>query len=288
MGTGRGRFSGIIRDCSGQGGRLQQTGGGSAAEACVSGPKNRVIGAVSAVPSEGDFIASRLKPLERRAVGPLRAYKGMVGSWELVYVISGIGKTNAAHATALLAREYPLSLVIGFGVGGAYPGKGLKVGDIAVATKEVYADEGVLLKDGFHPLNVIRIPLVRLPRRRLFNEFPLDRHLSRAALRSSRHVANAKAGTFNTVSLCTGTETRAKELSERFGAICENMEGAAIAQLCSLYEVPFVEMRGISNIVEDRDIRKWDIGLAAENCQKALLEFVSSLDGTIARGECLL
>ena len=254
----------------------------------MSGSKDRVIGVVSAVPSEGESIASRLKPLERRAVGPLRSYRGKAGGREIVYVISGIGKTNAAHATALLAREYPLSLVIGFGIGGAYPGKGLKVGDVAVATKEVYADEGVLLKDGFHPLNMIRIPLVRLARRRLFNEFPLDRRLSRAALRSSRHIVNAKSGAFNTVSLCTGTETRAKELSERFGAICENMEGAAVAHLCSLYEVPFVEMRGISNIVEERDIRKWDIGLAAENCQKALLEFLSSLDGTIERGECLI
>jgi futalosine hydrolase len=246
----------------------------------VSGRGGKVIGAVAAVPAEGEFFAGELKNPERRAVGPLVSCKGRIGDRVVVYVLSGMGKTNAAHATALLAREYSLSLVINFGVGGAYPGKGLEVGDIAVATKEIYADEGVLLKDGFHPLDLTGVPLVRLRRRRLFNEFPLDRRLSRAALRSSRRVVNAMSGTFNTVSLCTGTKKRAKELSERFDAICENMEGAAVAHLCSLYAVPFVEMRGISNIVEDRDIRKWEIGIAAENCQRALLEFLASMNET--------
>jgi futalosine hydrolase len=246
----------------------------------LSGPKYGVIGAVSAVPREGEFFVGGLKNLKRKAIGPLLSYQGKVGGRDVVYVISGMGKTNAAHASALLAREYPLSLVINFGVGGAYPGKGLKVGEIAVATKEIYADEGVLLKDGFHPLDLTGVPLVRLRRRRLFNEFPLDRRFGRAALLSSRRIVNAKSGTFNTVSLCTGTKKRAKELSERFDAICENMEGAAVAHLCSLYEVPFVEMRGISNIVEDRDLRKWDIGLAAENCQRALMEFLTSINET--------
>jgi len=80
-----------------------------------------------------------------------------------------------------------------------------------------------------------------------------------------------------TVSACTGTRKRAIELEHRFGAICENMEGAAIAHICTLYGVPVIEMRGISNIVEDRDRSKWNITLAAENCQKAALECIRAI-----------
>lgn len=219
----------------------------------------------------------QLKNIRERILGHLVFYTGKVRGKDVVYSISGIGKTNAAHATGLLVQNYSPALIVNFGIGGAYPGKGLKVGDIAVASKEIYADEGVLLKDGFHPLNLIGIPLVSLPRKRVFNEFPLDRNLGKGVLSASRHIANAQSGIFNTVSLCTGTAKRAKELAEKFDAVCENMEGAAIAHLCCLYRIPCAELRGISNVVEDRDTSKWDIKLAAENSQRALIEFLASL-----------
>lgn len=238
--------------------------------------KRRFVGLISSVPVEGEFLVQSLRLAPKRVLGNLPFYPGRVRGKEIVLSISGIGKTNAAHATALLVQTYSPSLIINFGIGGAYPGKGLKVGDIAVATKEIYADEGVQLKDGYHPLELLGLPLLKVRRKRFFNQFPLDRQLTRAALRSARNVADAKPGTFTTVSLCTGTNKRAKELGERFDAVCENMEGAAIAHLCCLYGIPCVEIRGISNIVEGRNLSKWDIGLAAENCQKAVLEFLTS------------
>jgi nucleoside phosphorylase len=53
------------------------------------------------------------------------------------------------------------------------------------------------------------------------------------------------------------------------------MEGAAIAHVCSLSGVPVAEIRGISNIIEDRTaapLNKSDIVKAAENVQKFFLE----------------
>ena len=55
-------------------------------------------------------------------------------------------------------------------------------------------------------------------------------------------------------------------MEERWGAVCENMEGAAAAHVSLLYGVPFAEARGISNIVEDRDRSRWDINTACANC----------------------
>jgi futalosine hydrolase len=239
--------------------------------------KRGLIGLISAVPAEGELLVKTLKNARKRMHGHVVFYQGKILGRDIVYAISGMGKTNAAHSFGLLMHHYSPFAVINFGVGGAYPGKGLHVGDIAVATKEVYADQGVLLKNGFHPLDLTGIPLVHVGRKRLFNEFPLDKRLGKAALKSSRHIASAKSGIFTTVSLCTGTLKRATALAEKFGAVCENMEGAAIAQLCCLYGTPCAEMRGISNIVENRDTSKWDVKLAAENCQRAVLEFLSSL-----------
>jgi len=48
------------------------------------------------------------------------------------------------------------------------------------------------------------------------------------------------------------------------------MEGAAIAHTTLLFDTPFLEVRGISNMVEDRDISKWDIPRAVEMSQRFL------------------
>jgi len=239
--------------------------------------KKAVIGMISAVPLEGEFFLKKLKILKRGVTRQLTVYSGRAFEQTLIYAISGIGKTNAAHAASVLIRNYLPAMIVNFGIGGAYPASGLNVGDIAIATKEVYADEGVCLKNGFHTLRKIGIPFLRSGRRRYFNEFPLDKSLCKSAFDAAHVLFSSKIGTFSTVSTCTGTAERARELSGRFHAICENMEGAAIAHICCLYDIPCVEIRGISNIVDERDISKWNITLAVENCQRAVRAFLDKL-----------
>ncbi|MEC4675963.1 MAG: futalosine hydrolase [Nitrospirota bacterium] len=237
------------------------------------------IALISAVPFEGEFFIKRLDRTAKDTRDHPAFYAGKIQDHDIIYAVSGVGKTNAAHATTLLIHEYAPAMIINFGVGGAYPSAGLKAGDIAVASKEIYADEGVLLKDGFHTLETIGLHLLKTGRRKYFNEFPADRKLGKAALNSATLITSSKSGIFATVSSCTGAREKAEELSLKYNAICENMEGAAVAHLCCSYGIPFVEIRGISNIVEDRDTGRWDTKLASENCQKALIEFLKTLNG---------
>jgi futalosine hydrolase len=241
-------------------------------------PEKKCIGLISAVAFEGGLFAKSRKAA-RAETGGLVFHIGGRDRNTFVYAASGIGKVNAAHAAAVMIQSYSPTAVVSFGIGGAYPSSGLHIGDLAVAKTEIYADEGVVLKDGFHTLEAIGIPLVRAGRRRYFNEFPSDRALARKALHAACSVSHALAGRFATVSCCTGTKKRAVEIEKRFDVICENMEGASVAQICRLYGVPFVEIRGISNIVEDRDARNWQVELAAENCQKSVKHFVELMTG---------
>jgi futalosine hydrolase len=77
-----------------------------------------------------------------------------------------------------------------------------------------------------------------------------------------------------TLSTCTGTAEGARELEQRYRGLCENMEGAAVAQVAALYNVPWIEVRGISNIVGDRDRASWDIPRAARAAQEAVLRIL--------------
>lgn len=241
------------------------------------------IGIIASILSEGMMFSNKFKPAGETLPGHPAFKGGIIAGNRVFFGVSGLGKTNAAHAATVLIEKFSPSCIVSFGIGGTYLSSGLRVGDIAVAEKEVYADEGVLLKDGLHSFEITGIPLLKVRGRKYFNEFPADKRLGRQALKAACAIAHSKSGVFLTVSACTGTGKRAAELAGKFDPICENMEGAAIAHICRIYGIPFVEIRGISNIVEDRNMKKWNIKLAAENCQKAVLHFLETLPGTSIR-----
>jgi futalosine hydrolase len=244
-----------------------------------------IIGLISAVPTEGKGLFSRPAGPDPQKYPPTM-YKCTASGRHVVHAVSGLGKVNAAHAATVLIKSHAPSLIINFGVGGAYPSSGLKIGDIAVATSEIYADEGVLAKDGLKTLDLIGIPLVRAGRKKYFNEFPVGGTNLRKIIDGMAASEQALSGEFKigkgafaTVSACTGTTKRALELERRFGVICENMEGAAVAQICIMYQTPMIEIRGISNLVTDRDRKSWDLGLASKNCRTVLKELLMALGG---------
>lgn len=241
-----------------------------------------LIGLISSVSIEGKKILRGLSNIYERAYCGLTIYEGTIHDKSVAYIVSGIGKTNASRGTALLIEQFSPRVIVHLGVGGAYSSSHLRIGDIAVAEKEIYGDEGVFLRDGFHSAETIGIPFLVKGRKKYFNEFMLDRKLSKMANRIARTTFLAsritvKSGPFLTLSTCTGTLKRAKELERAFHAICENMEGAAVAHVCVSCGIPMVEIRGISNMVGQRNKKKWDIHLAAENCQKVVTELLKEI-----------
>jgi len=65
-----------------------------------------------------------------------------------------------------------------------------------------------------------------------------------------------------TVAGVTGTQARARLLKQKYQAHIENMEGFALAYVCTLAQIPFLEIRTISNLVGTRDKKYWNINLA--------------------------
>jgi futalosine hydrolase len=240
------------------------------------------IGLISSISVEGKKILRGFANIHERVYCGLTIHEGTIHDKYVIYIVSGIGKTNASRGTALLIEKYSPGAIIHLGVGGAYPLSGLKQGDISIAEKEIYGDEGVFLEDGFHSAEMIGIPFLVKGRKKYFNEFPLDKKLSKMADRIARVAFRAsciaiESGPFITLSACTGTLKKAKKLERRFHAICENMEGAAVAHVCISCGIPMVEIRGISNMVGERDKKKWDIHQAAENCQRVVAELLKEI-----------
>lgn len=217
-----------------------------------------------AVELEAAPLRVELEHPEAVTIGRRRGWTGVIAHKRIMLVECGMGKTNAAHALTLALERDGASRIIGFGVGGAYPGSKLEVGDIALAESEIYGDEGVETPDGWLSCREIGIPLHEAPGQRHFNTFPVDlANLDAAAEAIRRRGHTLRRGPFVTVSCCSGRVDQAEELARRHAAICETMEGAAYAHLATMYGVPYLEVRGISNLAEDRDLSRWDLNRGA-------------------------
>ena len=199
---------------------------------------------------------------------------------------SGVGKANAAAAATLLALHQPQALLV-LGCGGALPGSQLQVGDLALASSEIFGDEGVLTLQGFQDLGAMHLPLPNSSSTPLYNTCPVDATwLRRAGEQLTPFAAGAGialgTGPFVTVSTCSGTTAGGEILARRSGGICENMEGAAAALVCARHNIPFCELRGISNLVEDRNLARWDLAAAAQIAQQALITLLCNEPGQVS------
>jgi futalosine hydrolase len=215
----------------------------------------------------------------RTTIGSKMLIEGTLGVQRIMLCVGGMGKVNAAHASTLLLERHDPEALIVFGIGGAYPSSGAGIGDLAVAKEEIAGDEGVLTREGFKDPSYVGIPLLKTADSTIFTTFPAPEPLVRRSLQSlDAHLESGRGsvhvGSFVTLSTCTGTAARARELEERHHGLCENMEGAAVAQVALMHGVPWLEVRGISNIVEDRDLKKWDIPKAAGVAQQAVRHIV--------------
>ncbi len=236
----------------------------------------RTIAVTAATPLEISALVEAFQARQHRVSLPWDIFIADEGSTKIIFSVSGIGTSNASAATALVAHLFTPDLLINTGCAGAYPGSGLQIGDISLATTEVFADEGVVTPEGWHSLERIGIPLLDRNGKRFFNEIPLSPRANAAALQVAEQlgIKPLETGRFLTVATCSGTKARGTELEDRFGGICENMEGAAVALIAARYGIECMELRGISNYVEDRDTTRWDISFAAAKSQRFLEQFI--------------
>jgi futalosine hydrolase len=234
-------------------------------------PSHAPLALVSAVPFEAAHLAAALEDARPETVGRKPAVRGMLDGRPVLLLAGGMGKVNVAQAVTALLETTAVRGVIGFGIGGAYAGSGLEIGDVALASAAVYGDEGVEAPDGWMSTEGIGIPLWEADGERRFNVFPLEAERVEAARAALAEAGiSARVGPFVTVSACSGTAARGDVLARRFGALCEGMEGAALAHVCAIYGVPCLELRAVSNHVEDRDLSRWRMADAAAAAQRAV------------------
>ena len=239
---------------------------------------------MAALPSEGELILDQCRIVGTETKGDLEILRGTLGDKKVLVTFSGLGKINAAAAAAAILSSYSVARLWMWGSAGAYDLAGVEISDIVLASEEILGDEGVATVSTWQPLDAIGIPLIDSTVKPIFNRMevdPLELKRGRQLLSEWQRIpaaARIHVGPFVTVSAVSGSSARARLLSDRYRALCENMEGGAVAQVCLRYRVPFLEIRGLSNRAGDRKKKRWQLSKALNNCQRALLYLLENWD----------
>lgn len=166
-------------------------------------------------------------------------YTGTLQGRSVVVTKSGIGKVNAAVTTTELIREFGIDSIIFTGIAGATAPE-LEPNDVVISTKLVQYDIDLTAfgnepghMDGFDD-----------------RYFPADNALVVLATTAAHQFAGKQRvsqGIIATGDTFMANKTDVKAVRDEFEAAAVEMEGAAVAQVAALYEVPFVVIRTISD-----------------------------------------
>jgi len=192
-------------------------------------------------------------------------------------LITGIGKTNSALFLEKYIHTYGCpEQVINTGIAGAYPNDTVKIGDVAVADEEIYADEGVQTEDRFLTIADLGFPLFLKKDKPYFDTFPIPEGRTVQEKLSAQTDLPVHCGRFVTVSSCTSSSELYRQRNRQFQPLCESMEGAALCHVCTVNDIMFTEIRGISNFVGPYDKKNWQIEPALVAATSAVLDYLEA------------
>jgi futalosine hydrolase len=179
----------------------------------------------------------------------------------------GVGLTSAALALGALVATISPSEVIMVGSAGSLPGSGLQAGHLAVASSEVLSEFGVCSEMGVGSVEALGLTGVS-------QEMSLDQELAGHLTEAALENASVGVGRFLTVIGVSPDIRLAETRANRFAALVENMEGFALALAGERFRIKVGEVRGVSNLAGTRDKTTWDLDLANQQAQAAVLTYL--------------
>jgi len=198
----------------------------------------KTIGVIAAMEEEISELRGRLGVISVKNIVGVDFCMGKLGAKSAVLARCGIGKVNAAICAQIMIDMYAVDCIVNIGVAGGLA-EGLSVGSIVVGSSVAHHDFDTTAFGDAPGL----IP--RLNKR----EFDSDPALVKIAYEAAEAVrpGGARTGMIVSGDQFVSGRTEKERINSTFGALCVEMEGAAIGQACWLNKIPFVVVRIISD-----------------------------------------
>ena len=193
------------------------------------------VGIITALEEEIKPLIEAIGAVDESKWGKASVYRGRVGNREVLLIACGVGKVKAAACTQHLIDRFAVEAIISCGVAGAI-NPGLGVGDIVVSKRALQ-----------HDFNPGGRKLLQKLRKRWLKADPTLMKLAMEAGEDLGFQGRIHQGSVLTGDQAIVSEEKRRWLWETFRGDCVEMEGAAVAKVCQLSNVPFLIVRAISD-----------------------------------------
>lgn len=225
--------------------------------------QKRTIGIMGAMPEEIDGVVALLSNCKMTEKGKRRYFSGQINGIDTVVVFSRWGKVAAATTVATLIHEFQITELLFTGVAGAIHSE-LKIGDIVLAKRLIQHDmdarplmkqyEIPLLSKTYLESDSTHLAIASKAINTLIENKRLHAVIDDASLVEFR-ISHPKLfiGTIASGDQFFSSNAQKHALTEQLPEVlCVEMEGAAVAQVCYEYEIPFSIIRTISDVADDQ------------------------------------
>lgn len=237
-----------------------------------------------AMESETEYMIGQLEDADCVTLGIYKYHTGFLGKHREPVIISRTyqGMVNAAAATSLALTYFAPKAVINQGIAGGHAPE-IHLGDILIGERIVpmgavmweYGASGAGIDvQGFRPLELEIYNKAKGVTEKIA-DFSCDERLVAVAERveTTKHTMR---GVIGSADEWNNQIDRIALLRERYQTVAEEMESAAMAQLCVSYGVPFIGVRIISNSIVNGEEYDESVGM---DIQKFVIAYVEELNG---------
>ncbi len=196
------------------------------------------IGIIGAMEIEVKELIESMENINKETISSIIYYEGQLQGKNVVVAKCGVGKVHAAVCAQTMILKYKPDTIINTGVAGSLSSE-LDIADIVISENVVQHDmdtSGIGDPLGFiSGINIINIPC--------------SEKLVGQIEKSAKIIENTNVfkGTIASGDQFICSQDKKDYIVKNFDALCAEMEGAAIGQVCYLNNVDFCIVRAISD-----------------------------------------
>jgi len=219
------------------------------------------LGIIGAMTVEVETLKEKMENLAVVHRAGMEFYDGLLEGVPATVSVCGVGKVNAALCVQVMCDFFGVTHIVNTGVAGSLCND-LDIGDFVISCDAIYHDfDCHVLNDHYVVGQVPGLPV---------RAFPADKDLMALAQAAAEGVrpGGTMVGTVASGDQFICSKEVKNAIVANTGAICTEMEGAAIAHAAWRNQIPFVVIRAISDKADDSaemDFPTFE-AIAAKNC----------------------
>ena len=230
------------------------------------------LGIIGAMSIEVETLKQSISNLQIEERAGMTFYQGELETLPVVVVVCGVGKVNAALCVQILCDCFGVTHVVNTGVAGSLCAD-LDIGDFVIAEDAMYHDFDCHVLNPDYPVGQVPGLSVRM--------FPADKLLVDCAYAAAQqvHAGHARIGRVASGDQFICQYDKKEKIIADTGALCAEMEGAAIAHAAWRNGIPFVVIRAISDKADgsaEMDYPTFEV-MAARRCAAVTREMAKML-----------